>query len=111
MTRSKKISVPSGFLGLFSESKRVNEISQVITYASTLDFKTGKVDGGPVYVQPYEDGKPFGSRNDAEFTAFIDPVKAAICMASTAVCGILIAAGSAWFSTRKYLRSKIENLY
>jgi cell division transport system permease protein len=47
----------------------------------------------------------------AEFTAFIDPVKAAICMASTAVCGILIAAGSAWFSTRKYLRSKIENLY
>jgi len=27
------------------------------------------------------------------------------------LCGILIAAGSAWFSTRKYLRSKIENLY
>ena len=47
----------------------------------------------------------------AEFTEFINPVKAAICMASTAVCGILIAAGSAWFSTRKYLRSKIENLY
>jgi cell division transport system permease protein len=47
----------------------------------------------------------------AEFTAFIDPIKAGICMAGTALCGILIAAGSAWFSTRKYLRSKIENLY
>lgn len=47
----------------------------------------------------------------AEIAGFIEPVHAVICLAATAVCGILIAAGSAWFSTRKYLRSKIENLY
>ncbi|MFM7765331.1 MAG: cell division protein FtsX [Sphingomonadales bacterium] len=51
----------------------------------------------------------FGSIS--EITAFIAPSQAAFCMAGTLLCGILIAAGSAWFSTRKYLRSKIENLY
>lgn len=47
----------------------------------------------------------------AEITGFIEPLEAAICLSATLLCGILIAAGSAWFSTRKYLRSKIENLY
>lgn len=75
LTRSKRITVPSGFLGLSTETKRVEEISQVITDASTIDFETGEVDGGPVYFQPYEDGKPFGSRNDAEFEAFIRAVR------------------------------------
>ncbi len=47
----------------------------------------------------------------AEIAGFIEPLQAAVCLTATALCGILIAAGSAWFSTRKYLRSKIENLY
>ncbi|MEK0421358.1 MAG: hypothetical protein RLZZ161_1209 [Bacteroidota bacterium] len=51
----------------------------------------------------------FGSID--EITGFIEPVQAVICLAGTLLCGILISAGSAWFSTRKYLRSKIENLY
>ena len=51
----------------------------------------------------------FGSLT--EFARFIEPQHAVIYLAGTAISGILIAAGSAWFSTRKYLRSKIENLY
>lgn len=47
----------------------------------------------------------------AEITEFIEPLQGVVCIAGTLCCGILIAAGSAWFSTRKYLRSKIENLY
>jgi cell division transport system permease protein len=47
----------------------------------------------------------------ANIAGFINPWQAVICLSATAFCGILIAAGSAWFSTRKYLRSKIENLY
>jgi hypothetical protein len=47
----------------------------------------------------------------AEITVFIEPLEAAVYLSATLLCGILIAAGSAWFSTRKYLRSKIENLY
>lgn len=47
----------------------------------------------------------------AEITGFIEPLEASVCLSATLLCGILIAAGSAWFSTRKYLRSKIENLY
>jgi len=46
-----------------------------------------------------------------EFASFIKPLDAAFCLTGTLLCGILIAAGSAWFSTRKYLRTKIENLY
>ena len=47
----------------------------------------------------------------ANVAEFINPWQALVCLSATALCGILIAAGSAWFSTRKYLRSKIENLY
>jgi cell division transport system permease protein len=47
----------------------------------------------------------------ANVAEFINPWQALFCLSATALCGILIAAGSAWFSTRKYLRSKIENLY
>lgn len=46
-----------------------------------------------------------------EFTRFIDPVKAGMGFAAIGLAGIILAAISAWFSTRKYLRTKIENLY
>lgn len=47
----------------------------------------------------------------AEITAYVNPVQAAAALLFSFACGIIIASGSAWFSTRKYLRTKIENLY
>lgn len=46
-----------------------------------------------------------------EFASFIDPLKASIAFGIIAISGIFLASISAWFSTRKYLRTKIENLY
>ncbi|MBL7812836.1 MAG: hypothetical protein JNL57_11480 [Bacteroidetes bacterium] len=46
-----------------------------------------------------------------EFAAFIPWQKAAVVFGCIGIFGILLAVVSAWFSTRKYLRSKIENLY
>ena len=41
----------------------------------------------------------------------IDPMKAVIIFGSIALFGILLAIICVWLSTRKYLRTKIENLY
>jgi cell division transport system permease protein len=46
-----------------------------------------------------------------EFASFIHPAKAIIAFGIISISGIFLAAISAWFSTRKYLRTKIENLY
>jgi cell division transport system permease protein len=46
-----------------------------------------------------------------EFATFINWQHALIVFACIAIFGIILAIISAWFSTRKYLRTKIENLY
>lgn len=53
--------------------------------------------------------KEFGTMH--EFAAFIDPMQAAAGFTAIGLFGIILAGISAWFSTRKYLRTKIENLY
>jgi cell division transport system permease protein len=53
--------------------------------------------------------KEFATIN--EFAAYINWQHAAVIFAGIAIFGILLASICAWFSTRKYLRSKIENLY
>ncbi|MCC7299321.1 MAG: hypothetical protein IT244_13385 [Bacteroidia bacterium] len=46
-----------------------------------------------------------------EFAGFVNWQYAAIVFAGIAIFGIILAIICAWFSTRKYLRTKIENLY
>lgn len=46
-----------------------------------------------------------------EFAGFLNWQHAIIVFAGIAIFGIILAIICAWFSTRKYLRSKIENLY
>ena len=53
--------------------------------------------------------KEFATIN--EFAKFINWQEALIIGLGIAIFGILLAAICAWLSTRKYLRSKIENLY
>lgn len=53
--------------------------------------------------------KEFATIN--EFAKFINWQHAGIVFGGIIIFGILLAAVCAWFSTRKYLRSKIENLY
>ncbi|MBS3914505.1 MAG: permease-like cell division protein FtsX [Bacteroidetes bacterium] len=53
--------------------------------------------------------KEFGTMR--EFAAFINWQYAVIVFTGIAIFGIILAIICAWFSTRKYLRSKIENLY
>jgi cell division transport system permease protein len=53
--------------------------------------------------------KEFGTMR--EFAAFINWQHAVLVFAGIAIFGIILAIICAWFSTRKYLRSKIENLY
>lgn len=53
--------------------------------------------------------KEFGTIQ--EFAQFINWKEASLVFVGIAVFGIILAIICAWFSTRKYLRSKIENLY
>lgn len=46
-----------------------------------------------------------------EFATFINWQQAIVIFIGIAIFGIILAVICAWFSTRKYLRSKIENLY
>lgn len=53
--------------------------------------------------------KEFGTIK--EFAKFINWQQAVMLYAGIGIFGIILAIICAWFSTRKYLRSKIENLY